>query len=80
MIASRNDEGDAYSNELFDLEADPGETNDIAKGNPEIVQRLSKALQKAEANGPPGLCRSSQTNTVVREPTALAAGGCWSES
>ena len=51
MIASRSEEDNSYSNELFDLEADPGEINDVSKANPEIVQRLARALQKAEADG-----------------------------
>ena len=37
-------------NQLFDLENDPGEKIDVAKKNPEIVARMSIALQKAREN------------------------------
>ena len=39
------------SHQLYDLTADPGETNDIAKTKPEVVQDLAAALQKARADG-----------------------------
>ena len=31
---------------LFDLEADPGETTDLAKDHPEVVKRLMKLVEK----------------------------------
>ena len=37
--------------QLYDLTTDPGETNDIAKTKPEVVQDLAAALQKARADG-----------------------------
>ena len=39
------------THQLFDLSADPGETNDIAKTKTELVQELAAALQKARADG-----------------------------
>ena len=30
---------------LFDMEADPGETTDVAAGNPEVVARLTAQLE-----------------------------------
>ena len=37
--------------QLYDLTSDPGETNDIAKSKPEVVQELAAALQKARTDG-----------------------------
>lgn len=35
---------------LFDLEADPGETNDVSKDNPQIVARLQDLAQRCRAD------------------------------
>jgi arylsulfatase A-like enzyme len=37
--------------QLFDLAADPGETNNIAQGKPDIVKQLAADLDKARADG-----------------------------
>ena len=37
--------------ELFDIDADPGETNDVASANPEIVGRLQARLQALAREG-----------------------------
>ena len=39
------------AHQLYDLSADPGETNNIAKAQPELVQQLASALDKARADG-----------------------------
>ena len=39
-----NNEGDVW--ELYDLDADPSESNDLASGRPEDVRRLSSALRR----------------------------------
>jgi arylsulfatase A-like enzyme len=38
--------------ELYDLEADPGETTDLASQNPEIVERLRRQLTAAHSPSP----------------------------
>jgi arylsulfatase A-like enzyme len=38
------------ANELYDLEADPGETKDLAASQPEIAARLSRELEKWSAD------------------------------
>ncbi len=38
---------------LFDLEADPGETHDLAADHPKIVGELKKALSEWEKQVPP---------------------------
>ena len=40
------------SHQLYDLTADPGETNDIAKTKPEVVQELAAALAKGPHRWP----------------------------
>jgi len=50
MIDSRNSKKET-AQELYDLTTDPGETTDIAKQHPEVVTRLSAALEKARADG-----------------------------
>ena len=64
--------------QLYDLSRDPGETNNVASANPEIVARLTKRLEKyvSEGRSTPG---PRQTNTVpVRihkpEPVTKANG------
>ncbi|MBI4603618.1 MAG: sulfatase [Planctomycetes bacterium] len=43
---------------LFDLEADPGESRDVAEGHPDVVERLrrlhARLLREVEAAGPGG--------------------------
>ncbi|MGY8687007.1 MAG: sulfatase/phosphatase domain-containing protein, partial [Verrucomicrobiales bacterium] len=39
------------SYELFDLEKDPGELNNLSNDNPDVTKRLSTSLKKAEAAG-----------------------------
>ncbi|MGD7651929.1 MAG: sulfatase family protein [Verrucomicrobiales bacterium] len=39
------------SYELYDLTKDPGETDNLAKANPEVTERLANALIKAESSG-----------------------------
>ncbi len=46
---SENSAGKAH--QLFDLAADPGETTDVAKGQPRVVQRLAAAIDKARQEG-----------------------------
>jgi arylsulfatase A-like enzyme len=41
----------AKPDELYDLAADPGETNNVAAANPDVVQRLAAALDKARKDG-----------------------------
>ncbi|MGJ8655227.1 MAG: arylsulfatase [Akkermansiaceae bacterium] len=36
--------------ELYDLEVDPGETKNLAKGNPEVVERILKAMNTARTD------------------------------
>ena len=50
LIESRNSKKETV-HELYDLSNDPGETTDIAKQHPEVVTRLSAALEKARADG-----------------------------
>ena len=50
LIESRNSKKQPV-HELYDLTTDPGETTDIAKEHPEVVTRLSAALDKARADG-----------------------------
>ena len=38
--------------ELYDLSADPGETNDLARGQPNVTARLLKLLQTARTDHP----------------------------
>ena len=45
-FAVRTDRWRLVENELFDINADPGETTDVAKENPEVVQELKKAWDK----------------------------------
>ncbi|HAV64296.1 MAG TPA: arylsulfatase [Verrucomicrobiales bacterium] len=47
----RSGEGQANEYELYDLEADPGETTDVSGNNPDVTRRLASALEKAEAAG-----------------------------
>jgi len=41
----------AKPDELYDLAADPGETNNVAAANPDVVKRLAAALDKARKEG-----------------------------
>ena len=41
----------AKPDELYDLAADPGETNNVAAANPDVVKRLAAALDKARTDG-----------------------------
>jgi arylsulfatase A-like enzyme len=41
----------AKPDELYDLAADPGETNNVAAANPDVVKRLAAALDKARKDG-----------------------------
>ncbi|HVJ67862.1 MAG TPA: sulfatase-like hydrolase/transferase, partial [Caulifigura sp.] len=54
---------------LFDLEADPGETTDVAARYPDVVGRLAKLA--SDARGPLGDSLSGQTGTAVR-PSGVA--------
>ncbi|KKK80727.1 hypothetical protein LCGC14_2820590, partial [marine sediment metagenome] len=38
--------------ELYDLESDPGETKDVAAENPQIVKRMTKAMEAAHVDVP----------------------------
>ena len=49
-IAHKNDEWKEVT-ELFDLEADPGETTNVFDKHPKIAKRLNDALQKANKDG-----------------------------
>ncbi|HVR73696.1 MAG TPA: sulfatase [Planctomycetota bacterium] len=52
--------------ELYDLEADPGETRDLAAGNPDVVKRLELAAEGAREDlGDTALKRRGRN---VREP------------
>jgi len=50
--------------ELYDLQADIGETNNVKEGNPEVVERLTRLMQRFVDNGrsTPG---ASQHNEVA---------------
>jgi arylsulfatase A-like enzyme len=50
LIESKNSENEKV-HELYDLSTDQGETNDIAKANPNVVKRMAAALDKARADG-----------------------------
>jgi arylsulfatase A len=50
LIESR-DSGNRKVHELYDLSADPGETTDLAKSRPEVVQELAAALEDAQVAG-----------------------------
>ncbi len=50
LIETRNSKQQKM-HQLYDLSADPGETNDLAKTKPEVVQELAAALEKARADG-----------------------------
>ena len=39
------------AHQLYDLTADPGETKNLAKQNPELVQQFTTALEKARSDG-----------------------------
>ncbi|MBP7141393.1 MAG: arylsulfatase, partial [Opitutaceae bacterium] len=46
LILHGDPSGSGKGAQLFDLSADPGETTDVAAGNPEIVARLSGSLRE----------------------------------
>lgn len=50
LIENRNSRNQK-THQLFDLSADPGETDDIAKANSEVVQEFAAALEKARNDG-----------------------------
>ncbi|NBV85563.1 MAG: arylsulfatase [Verrucomicrobia bacterium] len=50
LIETR-DSKNQKTHKLYDLSADPGETNDIAKANSEIVRELAAGLEKARIDG-----------------------------
>ncbi|MCX7006203.1 MAG: arylsulfatase [Kiritimatiellaeota bacterium] len=50
LIETRNSRNHKV-HRLFDLAADPGETNDIAQGKSDIVKQLAADLDKARADG-----------------------------
>lgn len=50
LIAAKNDDGEDV-HQLYDLSKDPGETTDVAKANPDVVQQMAAALAKARADG-----------------------------
>ncbi len=54
--------------QLYDLSADPGETNNLQARHPEIVDRLTKLLEKYVADGrsTPGLFQSNTTPVEIR--------------
>lgn len=45
------DNGDKASPQLYNLKQDIGETNNLAKSNPEVVERLTKLLQQYAVTG-----------------------------
>jgi arylsulfatase A-like enzyme len=51
---------------LFDLEADPGETNDVAAAHPEVVERLEALAERARDDL--GDSRLKRRGRHVREP------------
>lgn len=50
LIETRNGKNQK-THQLYDLSADPGETNDIAKAHAEVVQELAAALATARSDG-----------------------------
>ena len=46
-----DDNGDKSSPQLYNLKQDLGETNNLAKSNPEVVERLTKLLQQYASTG-----------------------------
>ena len=50
LIESRGDDSEKV-HQLFDLSNDPGELSDVADANPDIVQQMAKALEKARSDG-----------------------------
>jgi hypothetical protein len=51
---------------LFDLDADPGETTDVAADHPPVVERLLELAEKARAELGDGLTR--RAGSGVRAP------------
>ena len=50
VIERKKEDGSKF-HELYDLDADPGEKNNVEKEHPELVAKLSAALAKARADG-----------------------------
>lgn len=50
MISSRDGHG-GRTHRLYDLDTDPGESEDMAEEHPQIVNRLAAAFESAEADG-----------------------------
>lgn len=50
LIETHTD-GDRKAHALFDLTADPGETTDVARSEPEVVERIANALDDARRTG-----------------------------
>ena len=64
---------DAKDGVLYDLEADIGETTDVAAGNPDVVARLSGYLDDARADlgDGPDDCPNCRPVGVVENPRTL---------
>ena len=56
---------------LFDLKKDPKELNDVASGNPKVVRRLTKAIQRFSST--PSL-HSNQAQITAAEDRSRKAG------
>ena len=65
------------SGELFDLDADIGETDDVSDANPAVVAALSQLLDKAVADLGDGQddCPRCRPVGVVSDPRVLVPGG-----
>jgi arylsulfatase A-like enzyme len=59
---------DLPQTQLYDLEKDPAETNNLASANPEVVERLTALLQSYIDNGrsTPGPAQHNDTLTPIR--------------
>jgi N-acetylgalactosamine-6-sulfatase len=67
-------EPDGTLAELYDLEADPAESDNIAKTHPEIVERLTRKLRDWSRSLPPPLDRFGAASNTRSRPEEAA--GC----
>jgi len=65
---------DLPQTQLYDLEKDPAETNNLASANPDLVQRLTTLLQSSIDTGrsTPGPAQQNDTPTPLRPKKAAA--------
>ena len=65
--AVRGNRWKLYRNRLFDLQADPGETLDVASGHYEVVERLQTERARLSAGGPEAEAERIEFDRATRE-------------